>query len=155
MKKFILSLAVAMCAVVSASAQDWTVGGRIGGGLQAVAEYSPEAGRYWEGRLGLSILNGALADFTALHNWNIATMDWTPSAGEWFFDAGVGVGIGGAAKYAFVGVAGCAKLGIKFNNAPLKLSLDYAPVIGPCFADGVGLNNYGFANLGLSLVYCF
>ena len=130
MKKFILSLAVAMCAVVSASAQDWTVGGRIGGGLQAVAEYSPEAGRYWEGRLGLSILNGALADFTALHNWNVATMDWTPSAGQWYLDAGVGASIAGNGKFAAAGVVGDVKFGIKFNKVPIRLAIDVSPAFG-------------------------
>ena len=46
---------------------------------------------------------GLAADFTALHNWNICTMDWTPSAGDWFFDAGVGLNIGGKIAIARCG----------------------------------------------------
>ncbi|MBR2333064.1 MAG: hypothetical protein IKA60_01875 [Rikenellaceae bacterium] len=163
MKKFILSLAVCLCAAFAANAQDWAIGGRVGSGLQAQAELGLTSNTYLEGRLGMgwANLNANLnADFTALHNWNVCTMDWTPSAGQWFFDAGCGVTVGGAAHYAYVGVAGCAKLGIKFNSAPVKLSIDWTPSFGPGISYGKSwsdawFHDWGMANLGISAVYCF
>lgn len=83
MKKLIFSLAVCLCAL-TASAQDrWAVGGRFGSGLQAQGEYHFMNDNYLEARFGMYYANpGAtvMADFTALYNWNICTMDWTPSA---------------------------------------------------------------------------
>ncbi len=162
MKKIFLALAFVFCAF-SVSAQGWAVGGRLGSGLQVQAEYQFASDNYLEGRFGMSWCNGGavlMADFTALYQWNIAKMNWTPKAGEWFFDAGVGVAVGGREHYAYVGVAGGAKLGIKFNGAPVKLAIDWTPVVGPGIGYGGGashasFNEYGLANLGISCVYCF
>jgi hypothetical protein len=153
MKKILLSLAVCFCAAMSAQAQEWTVGGRIGSGLQAVGSYSLSDKTYVEGRIGLGWFGGIAADVTALHMWNIMTMDWTPSAGQWFFDAGAGVNGGGGASYGYVGGAGCAKLGIKFNNEPIRLAIDWTPVFG--VRSAIGFNPWGLANFGISCEYCF
>ncbi|MBE6174797.1 MAG: hypothetical protein E7147_04540 [Rikenellaceae bacterium] len=176
MKKIVLSLVALLC-VASVSAQSkfessvksaakavasqkWSVGLRVGSGLQADAEcfYSDKA--YVEARFGMQYVAGLAADFTVLHNWNCCTMDWTPSAGQWFFDAGVGVNVGGAAHVAYVGVAGQAKLGIKFSSAPVRLSLDWTPSFGPIIGYAGGYSHaaffeYGLCNLGISAVYCF
>lgn len=162
MKKFLLTIAVCFCAL-TVSAQGWSVGARVGSGFQAQGEYAFNNNNYVEGRFGMSWLNGGaalVADFTALYQWNVFTMDWTPSAGEWFFDAGVGVSVGGREHYAYVGAAGCAKLGIKFNNAPVKLSFDWTPVVGPEIGyygkySAAQFYAYGLANFGVSAVYCF
>ena len=173
MKKLIFSLDVCLCAL-TASAQDrWAVGGRFGSGLQAQGEYHFLNDNYLEARFGMYYANpGAtvMADFTALYNWNICTMDWTPSAGEWFFDAGCGINVGGREHYAYIGAAGCAKLGIRFKNAPVRLSLDWTPAFGAEIAywdsQTIGgykikggstsnFNKYGLCNFGLSCVYCF
>ena len=172
MKKIILSLAVVLCAA-SVSAQNWvnqatdaskwSAGVRVGSGFQAVAEYKFKSQNYFEGRFGMSWCNGGgslMADFTALYNWHMATMDWTPDAGKWFFDAGCGVVVGGREHYAYVGAAGCAKFGIALSDVPLKVSVDWTPYIGPHMAYGGGhtyseFNEYGFANFGISCVYCF
>lgn len=198
MKKIILSIAVVLCAA-SVSAQswmdsvtnskNWSVGARIGSGFQAVAEYTFPSDNYLEGRFGMSWCNGGgtlMADFTALYNWHISTMDWTPDAGKWFFDAGCGVVVGGRSHYAYFGFAGSAKIGIAFHDAPIKLSIDWTPYIGPGISYNVDVpvyenrpvdpafpnitapvvtgvkktsyssfNEYGFANFGLSCVYCF
>ncbi len=175
MKKVLLTLIVCFVAI-SASAQTWdkvetafttqdrwAVGGRIGTGLQAQAEYVFDNENYVEGRFGMSWCNwGAtlMADFTALYQWHIFDMDWTPSAGDWFFDAGAGVGVGGRANYCYVGAAGSVKLGIKFNKAPVKLALDWTPLFGAEIAYWKGFNasafhKYGLANIGVSCVYCF
>ena len=87
-------------------------------------------------------------------------MDWTPRAGQWFFDAGAGINVGGREHYAYVGVVAMARLGIKFNDAPLSLSLDYSPVIGPGIVYGggyshAGFRDIGFANVGVTCTYNF
>ena len=162
MKKIFMTMAVCFCAL-TASAQGWGLGARIGSGFQAQGEYTFSNDNYVDARFGMSWCNAGatlMADFTALYQWNVCKMQWTPSAGEWFFDAGAGVGVGGREHYAYVGVAGCAKLGIKFNNAPVKLSIDWTPVIGPQIdyykgASNAAFHEYGLANLGISAVYCF
>ena len=172
MKRLIVTIAVAMCAMsVSAqswidsakNASNWNAGVRIGSGFQAVAEYTLPSDNYIEARFGMSWCNGGavlMADFTALYNWHICTMDWTPDTGKWFFDAGCGVVVGGREHYAYVGAAGSAKFGIAFHDVPLKLAVDWTPYIGPHMSYGGGhtysaFNEYGFANFGLSCVYCF
>ena len=103
----------------SASAQNWTVGGRIGSGFQAVGQYVFSNDNYVEARFGAYWANAGgtvTADFSVLYNWNVCNMDWTPSAGRWFFDAGAGINVGGKGHYAYVGVAGSAKLGIAFKG---------------------------------------
>lgn len=183
MKKIILIAAMVLGFAVAADAQGFRLGARLGSGFQAQAEYSYNGANYFEGRLGLAwyIAGEPTADFTILHNWNVCTMDWTPSVGQWFFDAGVGLTVGGRAYkseafaevggevstiavrggYVNLGVAACAKLGIEFNNAPVRLSLDFTPAFGPEIAyisgygAGAGFAKYGLANLGISAVYCF
>lgn len=161
MKKIILIAALALGFAVAASAQNFRAGVRLGSGFQAQAECVYNGGDYFEGRLGMAWYHGGItADFTLLHNWNICTMDWTPSAGQWFFDAGAGLTVGGRAHFVNLGVAGCAKLGIEFNSVPCRLSLDFSPAFGPAIAYGKGVsaaafNEYGLANLGISAVFSF
>ena len=129
MKKFFLVLVAVLCvASVSAQKTKWAAGLRATYGVQAVGEYFYSSDKYAEARLGL--FGGACADFTALHQWNCCNWDWTPSVGKWYLDAGVGVNLGGAAHYVWGGVAGDVKFGIKFNKVPIRLSVDYTPVIG-------------------------
>lgn len=158
MKKFLLTLAVGLCAW-SASAQNWAVGGRIGSGLQADVQYVFSNDNYLEGRIGTYWANagGKLSfDFTALYNWNICNMDWTPSAGTWFFDAGAGLNIGALSHYTYLGVAGSAKLGIAFNGAPVRLSFDWSPSFGPGWNDwDTSFNTRGLCNFGITCVYRF
>ena len=174
MKKFFLILAAAFCVAATASAQGklesaakavasqkWSVGARLGTGFQAQAECFYSDNKYVEGRLGMSwVYGGIIADFSVLHNWNICNMDWTPSVGKWFFDAGVGVNVGGAANLVTLGVAGQAKLGIKFNAAPVRLAFDFSPAVGPAIiywkgGSAAGFNKMGLCNLGFSATYCF
>jgi hypothetical protein len=106
----------------------------VGAGEQAVAEcfYSDKA--YIEGRLGLGVVgvkeSGLFVDFTAIHNWNCFAWDWTPSAGQWYLDAGVGASVAGNGAFAAVGVVGQAKFGIKFNKVPIRLAVDFSPAFG-------------------------
>ena len=162
MKKIILIAALALGFAVAASAQDFRVGARIGSGFQVQAEYVYSGNNYFEGRFGMGWYHGGAltADFTVLHNWNVCNMDWTPSAGQWFFDAGAGLTVGGRGHFVNLGVAGCAKLGIEFNDAPVRLSVDFTPAFGPRIvyvkgASSAVFNEYGLANLGLSAVFSF
>ena len=142
----------------SASAQNWTVGGRIGSGFQAVGQYVFSNDNYVEARFGAYWANAGgtvTADFSVLYNWNVCNMDWTPSAGRWFFDAGAGINVGGKGHYAYVGVAGSAKLGIAFKGAPVRLSFDWSPAFGPGIAywDGGShseFNERALCNFGIT-----
>ena len=196
MKKIFLVLAAAILCVSTASAQKdfkstvkqaaetaasakWSAGLRVNGGVQAMAECFYAGDKYVEGRLGLSIFNGLGVDFTAIHNWNCCNWDWTPKAGAWFLDAGVGANVGGNGGCVYAGVAGGVKFGIKFNKVPIRLALDYTPVIGvhasyPSTTTSVetdengvetevkttvpgklGIHTPGFWNFALSATYCF
>ena len=177
MKKVLL-LFVAVIFASSAFAQDWSLGARVGSGFQVVGQYKYDGNNNVEARFGASwnnpvvttIYNGpdtidvdegrVMADFTLLHNWHILDMDWTPDGGLWFFDAGVGVNVGGRANYAYVGVAGMARLGFTFNNTPLTLALDWTPTFGPGIlyvrgANEAFFNELGLANVGISCTYNF
>lgn len=162
MKKFLFTLAVSLMAW-SASAQNWMVGGRIGTGFQADAAYVFGNNNYVEARFGADWANHGgtvTADFTALYNWNILQMDWTPSFGTWFFDAGAGINVGGKKHYAYVGVAGCAKLGVDLAKVPLRLSFDWTPSFGPEIAywKGYSASNFyerGLLDIGITCTYRF
>lgn len=185
MKKLFLLMA-AVCCIASVSAQSkfesavntvanqkWSVGLRIGSGAQVDAEcfYSDKA--YIEGRLGLDLFDGFI-DFMALHNWNCCNWNWTPNAGQWFLDAGVGARVGGDGDCCILGIAGQAKFGIKFKKVPIRLALDVTPAFGPVIyygqkvdvpnADGTTSTvkvksssefYSGVFNFGLSATWCF
>ena len=165
MKKIFLVLVAVLCvASVSAQKTKWAAGLRATYGVQAVGEYFYSSDKYAEARLGL--FGGACADFTALHQWNCCNWDWTPSVGKWYLDAGVGLNLGGAAHYVWGGVAGDVKFGIKFNKVPIRLSIDYTPVIGIAGWYGyhdlgdsevrrVHLHTPGFYNFALSATWHF
>lgn len=171
MKKILLVMVAVLC-VASVSAQSkvkeaanyvasqkWSAGLRVTYGVQAVAEcfYSDKA--YFEGRIG--IFNGLAADFAILHNWNCFAWNWTPKAGQWFLDAGVGGNVGGAAHFCYGGVVGQVKFGIKFNKVPIRLAIDYSPAIniggtyGKNVDNHVGLYTAGFYNGAISATWCF
>lgn len=200
MKKIFLGLAAIFCvATVSAqsnfessvkqaaqtiASQKWSVGLRLGSGAQVDAECFYASDKNVEVRLGLGWIGGFGADCSVLHNWNCCNWDWTPSAGNWFLDAGVGATIGGAKHVMWVGVAGQVKFGIKFNKVPIRLALDVTPGFGPYIAlpyrttvetpiydingnptgvekttvkhgGAVSFYTHGILNLGLSATYCF
>ena len=179
MKKILLVIAAVMLCASSVSAkskfvdaiasQKWSLGLRVGGGLQADAECFYGKNTYVEGRLGMSYIGYLSADFQAFHNWNCCNWNWTPSVGKWYLDAGVGINLGGRAHWAYGGVAGQVKFGLKFKKVPIRLAVDYSPVLGVCgwyygknvdLGDsepirGAGFYTNGFANFGVSATYCF
>lgn len=177
MKKFLLVI-VASLFVTGAFAQDWSIGARAGAGLQVMGQYDYASNRYLEARFGMSWSNthryyedilGTLyvgtelpvtADFTVLHNWRLFEFDWTPSAGIWNFDAGVGVNVGGRETWAYVGAAGMARLSFTFNNIPLTLGADWTPSFGPSINYTKGyseayFNYHALTNFAVSCTYRF
>ena len=172
MRKLSVLLAVVLASVSISSAQDWGVGARLGSGFQAVGQRYLYNGNYLEARLGMDWIYGDItADFSVLHVWNVANMDWTWE-GNWFFDLGAGGFLGGAANYFVCGLQGMARLGYQFEDAPVSLSFDWSPSFGPEIAYGrlhydtplgdgnirgsvSSFNARGLANLGLSFVYRF
>jgi hypothetical protein len=171
MKKIFLVLAAVALCVSTASAkgkfvetvtsQKWSVGLRATYGIQAVAECFYSGDKYLEGRLGL--FGGLAADFTVLHNWNVGNWDWTPKVGKWYLDAGVGGSLGGSRGHMYGGVTGDVKFGIKFKKVPIRLAVDYSPMIaiggfyGKYKGDSHNVHLYGagFANAAISATWCF
>ncbi len=161
MRKLFILLAVVAASATVASAQDWSVGGRIGSGFQGIVQRNLSGDNYVEGRLGMSWINGGgiVADVSALYVWNIANMNLTDS-GNWFFDLGAGLNLGGRSHFAYFGVQGMAKFGYAFDNSPLKIAIDWSPSFGPGIGYGGGhsvsdFHDNGIANFGLSVVYSF
>ena len=177
--KRVLLIFAAILLTTTAFAQQWSAGLRVGSGVQAVGQYKYDGKNYIEARFGASWCNGGVysetignavisepiyfdttADFTLLHNWHLLDMDWTPRGGKWFVDAGAGVNVGGKANYAYVGVAGMARLGFTFNNTPITLALDWTPTFGPGIryvkgANQMFFNELGIANVSISCTYNF
>lgn len=95
-----------------------------------------------------------------MYNWKACRWyDWTPDAGTWFLDAGVGINVGGRENYAYVGPAGIVKFGIQFTGGskPVSLSIDW----NPAFGAGIGyyrnysnaaFNEMGLTNFGITCV---
>lgn len=186
MKKILLVVVAMLCiATVSAqskfessvkqaaqtvASQKWAVGLRVGAGIQADAECFYAGDKYFEGRFGLFLATSnyavaPLADFTVLHNWNCFNWNWTPKVATWYLDAGCGINVGGKAHLAYTGAAGSIKFGMKFKKVPIRLAVDYTPVIGVQIDYGKDYygNNYsdayfygaGLTNFGVSATYCF
>ena len=170
MKRIILLFAAAML-TTTALAQGWSVGVRVGSTVQAVGQYQYNQTNYVEGRIGVSWLSigGSSSEIALLHNWRICTMEWSPKAGVWFFDAGVGANVSGHRGLTCCGVMGMARLGVNFKKVPLSLSLDYSPAFGPeiyriegYYPDGTpqtthsaGFRYFGLYNGGFTLTYNF
>ena len=167
MKKILLTLAVAFCALTASAQDSWTIGGRVGSGFQAVTSYHGfgEVANYpfyLEGRFGMSWCNAAAqveADFTALAAWRVFEFG-NFSAGNFFSDFGCGVNVGGRGHYCYVGPCGLARIGFKFSGAPVSLSADWTPVFGAEVVYYGGENysqfyKYGLANIGITCTYNF
>jgi hypothetical protein len=181
MKKLsLLIVAVVAFASVASAQGKWEVGGRVGSGFQAVGQYHLSDKNYVEARFGMSWCDsytgnyygyritgglGLTADFSALYMWRILTPNWTPGSGTWFFDAGVGLNIGGRANAVYLGAQGVAKLGYTFEGLPLSLAFDWAPTFGASILYGsymgtslgtsAGFDAMGLADFGITCSYRF
>lgn len=166
MKKLIILSVAVLAFTFTASAQSkvkdafgidqnsrCALGLRLGTGAQVVGEYFYDKDVYIDGRIGYDWGQGF--GLTALHMWNPKDWNWTPDLGWWFVDAGVGAFVGVHHGVNF-GVAGSAKFGILFKNAPIRLAVDITPRIG-LYAYNGGIHFYGtgLLNGGIQATWCF
>lgn len=180
MKKLFVLVACLIASVTVANAQ-WSVGGRIGTGFQAVGQYHFGNPFYLEGRFGMSFVDNAItddgtwyihsgknhdgsditADFTMLAAWRCCEFGQS-GFGAGVFDAGVGVRAGGFEDYAYVGACGLARIGYDFKQAHVTLTYDWTPTFGPDIVywnhgkdNSARFHTYGLLNMGLTCTYNF
>lgn len=144
MKKFILTLFLAISAIAFASAQPRAIGGRLGYGIDFSYQHSVGANM-----VNLDICVPAFYGIgaAATYDWIFPITSWQEK-GSWNWYAGVGAGLAfNFSNYMSVGVTG--RIGVEYNFwFPMQLSLDWRPVIGPAF--GFGEDHYvGFHAGGL------
>ncbi len=154
MKKLIFATIFCLFAATS-FAQNNALGLRIGSGAEVQYEHFFDTGNVLK-------VNGGLFDFdgnffgTCIYDWECFNWsDWTPKAGNWFLQAGVGGAVGmykvDSKSSLNIGVAGNVAFGIHFKGAPFTLALDYRPTVfllNDCWGSG-------FGSFGLSCVYRF
>jgi len=153
MKKLSLLIIILIATCTVALAQPRAVGGRIGFGIGA--SYQHEFGDKNMLQVDLDVAGFYSIQATATYNWIFPISSWS-GPGSWNYYAGVGFGAGyawwgdwvrwvsrayGGAKFGgygaghgcgFVGVAGM--IGVEYNfKFPMQISVDYRPIIGPCF----------------------
>lgn len=148
-KVFLISLLVSLFGI-GAFAQSRAVGFRVSNVLEVSYQFNATRPNFWELDGGLWN-TGKGAQASIIHNWVIASPNWT-SEGEWNWYLGVGgqMGLVWDKLYndnedlgCFVGVAGMFGLEYTFDF-PLQLSADVRPFIGPYFNDGVTFNSQVF-----------
>ena len=153
MKKLILAAIFCLFAATS-FAQNNAIGIRGGGGAELQYERLFNSGNVLKVNAGMFDFDGSIFA-TAVHNWEVCNWaNWTPKAGNWFLQAGVGAAVGlyhnGENGAMNLGIAGDVAFGIHFN-APITLAIDYRPTV-------LFLNDAwgkGFGNWGLSCVFHF
>ncbi len=142
---------LAVITVSTISAKGWNAGLRIGSGFQAQTAYEFNKGAI-EARFGMTWYYGTPidADFQVLYYRNVLN-----THEGIFIDAGAGFALGGRPNMGmYYGVTPSIKFGYKFSGAPVKIGVDWSPVIGG-LSDGLGYFTRGLANVGVSCVYCF
>ena len=154
MKKLILAAIFCLFAATS-FAQNNALGLRIGSGAELQYEHTLGSGNVLKANAGLFDFDGSFFG-TVVYNWEVCNWsDWTPNAGDWFLQAGVGGALGiynnGENSSFNVGVAGDVAFGIHFSGAPITLALDYRPTLF-LLNDSLGS---GFGSVGLSCVFHF
>ncbi|MCQ2608610.1 MAG: hypothetical protein MJ197_07995 [Bacteroidales bacterium] len=146
MKKLLVVALLSMF-TMGAMAQHRAIGARLSNVVEVSYQRQASGSNFWEFDGGLYDL-GLGAQVSAVHNWVIASPDWSPK-GEWNWYLGVGASVAtiwGEAYHQgnenlgiFAGVAGMVGLEYTFWF-PLQLSADFRPVVGPYIGDGVHFN---------------
>ena len=151
-KLFLIGLIVSLCATGS-YAQSRAIGLRLSNSFEVSYQMDAGSSNFWEFDGGMWYW-GRGCQATALYNWILASPRWS-SRGDWNWYAGVGGSLGfiWANRYhhgnedlgCFVGVAGIC--GLEYNFwFPLNVSVDFRPVVGPYFGDGVWFNTDVFVS---------
>ncbi|MBR4995063.1 MAG: hypothetical protein IKY82_03275 [Alistipes sp.] len=154
MKKLIFAAIFCLFAATS-FAQNNALGLRGGGGVELQYERLLNSGNVLKANAGMFDFDGSFFG-TLVHNWEVCNWgNWTPRAGEWFLQTGVGGAVGllnnGESSDINVGVAGNVAFGIHFSGAPITLAIDYRPTVF-VLNDAWGS---GFVNWGFSCVFHF
>ena len=154
MKKLILAVALTIFAATT-FAQNNALGLRVGSGAEIQSEHMYTTGNVLKANVGLFDFNGSFFG-TCVYNWEcFRWTDWTPKAGNWFLQAGVGGALGIYKKKENsdfnLGITGDVAFGIHFKGAPLTLAVDYRPTL---FLLNDSFGN-GFGSIGLSCVFRF
>lgn len=154
MKKLILAAIFCLFATTT-FAQNNALGLRIGSGAELQYEHLFSSGNVLKANAGLFDFNGSFFG-TCIYDWEVCNWaNWTPNAGNWFLQAGVGGALGiynNGVKTKFdLGVAGNVAFGIHFSGAPITLAIDYRPTILLLNKNWGG----GFLSGGLSCVFHF
>ena len=157
MRKLILATIFCLFATTS-FAQSNALGLRAGSGAELQYEHLFSSGNALKVNAGLFDFDGNFFG-TVIYNWELCNWgNWTPNAGNWFLQAGVGGAVGmfdfdaeGDGSALNVGVSGDVAFGIHFSGAPITLAIDYRPTV-------FLLNDswsHGFGSYGLSCVFHF
>ena len=154
MKRLILAAIFCLFAA-SSFAQNNALGLRVGSGAEFQYEHIFNSNNILKANVGLFDFNGSFFG-TCTYDWEVCNWaNWTPNAGAWFLQAGVGGAVGiynnGKSSDLDLGVAGDVAFGIHFSGAPITLAVDYRPTI-LLLNDNLGK---GFGSIGLSCVVRF
>lgn len=149
MKKIVFALVLVFAGISFVNAQSRAIGGRIGSGIDFSYQHSLGTSNMINLEAGLPGFHGVSA--AATYDWIFPINSWKEK-GSWNWYAGVGAGLGFSwwNNWFNIGVAG--RIGVEYNFwFPLQLSLDWRPVIGPAFGEGVHFNHYGLYEGGIAL----
>ena len=150
MRKLILAAIFCLFAATS-FAQSNALGLRAGSGAELQYEHLFGSGNALKVNAGLFDFDGNFFG-TVIYNWELCNWgNWTPNAGNWFLQAGVGGALGLWKDDLNLGVAGNVAFGIHFSGAPITLAVDYRPTVF-LLNDRIG---DGFGNFGLSCTFRF
>ena len=151
MKRLILA-AIFCVFAATAFAQNDGLGFRVGSGLEVQYEHTFSSNNLIKANAGMFDFDGSFFG-TCVYDWEVCNWsNWTPNAGNWFLQAGVGAALGIVKNTGFnVGIAGDVAFGIHFSGAPISLSADYRPTVF-LLNDSLGS---GFGSIGLSCVFHF
>lgn len=160
MKRIILTIAIALCAI-SSFAQPRALGLRVGAsGLEADYQHDFNGNQFLEGCIGLDFgynINGQPGGkATAIYNFVWARPAWT-NKGTWALYAGPGVTLGyvndmevwkasngidilySEPRNGFM-LGICGQVGLEYTfDFPLQLSVDLRPVFGMHVSEGVSV----------------
>lgn len=154
MKKLIFAVVLSLFTATT-FAQDNALGLRLGSGAEFQYEHMYTSGDVLKVNAGLFDFDGSFFG-TCVYNWEcFRWTSWTPKAGNWFLQAGVGGALGvydnGEKSKFNIGLTGDVAFGIHFKGAPISLAVDYRPtlfLLNDSFGDG-------FGSIGLSCVFRF
>lgn len=161
MKKILLSLLLSLFAFMArAQHSPHAFGAHFGGStIDLEYQYHFSQKNFLDVTAGLFDLDDGFA-LQGVYNWNIwKSQGWTPRFADWKFWGGFGAGIGyydyDQNSGLLLGPVGTLGFGFTLKVCPLTVGIDYRPMVAVQLGDDSGINDHGFRNLGLTVVYHF